>query len=266
MGREGRNIVYVTVGSIPTDHILNNDMKYTEFDWSELNRDFLFGIWYDLERKLLGKELTGQRIFEIASTQIHKHIPIRLRKIKNKSIGKNNIAIGGEYSIERDEQQQKAITIDFYFKEFDQPIKLKRSSFLQCGIIFADTILHEIIHMRQFRRRGFNYKPSYKSRDPNIAKRRKQAYLGCLDEIDAYAFNIACELMDYFNHNEKQASAYLNQPPNFNGKKNCFQMYLKAFDYNNDHVIIKRLKKKIIDYFPKAKQGRPFSNSDWIFY
>ena len=240
-------------------------MKYTEFNWAELNRDFLFGIWYDLEHKLVGQVLTGRWIFEIVSTQIHKYLPIRLRKIKNKSIGKNNIAIGGAYSIERDEQHQKSITIDFYFKEFDQPIKLKRSSFLECGIIFADTILHEIIHMRQFRRRGFNYKPFYKSKEPNIAKRQQQAYLGCLDEVDAYAFNIACELMDWFNHNCDQAIVYLNQLPEQN-KKNCYQTYLKTFDYDHNHAIIKKLKKKIVAYFPKAKQGRPFTNSDWIYY
>jgi len=241
-------------------------MKYIEFDWAELNRDFLFGMWYDLENKIMGQELTGQQLFQIITSQIHKYLPIRARKIRNKSMGRHNIAIGGSYCFESDEQRKKSITIDFYFKNFDEPLKIKRSTFLRCGILFADTVLHEIIHMRQFRRRAFNSKPAFKSKEPNLAKRRQQAYLGCLDEVDAYAFNISCELMDYFNWNEQEAVAYLNNTPKTKGKENSYQNYLKAFDYDHDHVIIKKLKKKIVKYFPRAKQGRPFSNSDWIFY
>jgi len=257
---------FVTVGSIPTDHKLNIDMKYTEFNWAELNRDFLFGIFYDLETNLVGVDLTGRRMFAIISKQIHRYLPLRTRKIVNKSLGKNHLAIGGHYCFDRDEHREKSITIDFYFRSFDQPIKLKRSSFLECGIIFADTVLHEIIHMRQHRRRNFNSRPYYKSRENTIDKKRQQGYLGCLDEIDAYAFNISCELMDYFNLDEDKSIRYLNKPKKTISKENSYQMYLKAFDYDHDHAIIKKLKKKIVAYFPKAKQGRPFTNSDWIYY
>jgi len=41
-------------------------------------------------------------------------------------------------------------------------------------------------------------------------------------------------------------------------------MYLKAFDYNHDHKIIKRLKKRVIRYLPNAELGRPYRTADWI--
>jgi hypothetical protein len=41
-------------------------------------------------------------------------------------------------------------------------------------------------------------------------------------------------------------------------------MYLEAFDQNHQHPIIRRLKQKVIRYFPNAIDGKPYRNKDWI--
>jgi hypothetical protein len=41
-------------------------------------------------------------------------------------------------------------------------------------------------------------------------------------------------------------------------------MYLKAFNHDHNHVIIKRVKKKVIRYIPYAKLGKPYRKKDWI--
>jgi hypothetical protein len=129
----------------------------------------------------------------------------------------------------------------------------------------ADTILHEIMHMRQYRRRKFKILPDYASTAEKTEQRAEQEYLGCSDEVDAYSFNIACELMDKFKYDPVQVIQYLNEDQKgLRRRHNSWRMYLKAFDHNHDHTIIKRLKKKIIKYLPRAINGKPYRNKDWI--
>jgi hypothetical protein len=129
----------------------------------------------------------------------------------------------------------------------------------------ADTLLHEIIHMRQFRRRNFKQLPDYASNAEKSELREEQEYLGCSDEIDAYGFNIACELMNKFGKNNVQVVNYLNE--NQKSKKrrpNSWRMYLKAFEHDHNHPIIQRVKKKVVRYLPAAEVGKPYRNKDWI--
>jgi DNA-binding NtrC family response regulator len=129
----------------------------------------------------------------------------------------------------------------------------------------ADTVLHEIMHMRQYRRRKFKDLPDYASTAARAEKRQEQEYLGNSDEIDAYSFNIACELLDKFHGNTKKAVNYLNEhQKGLRRRHNCWRMYLKAFDYEHNHPIIQRVKKKVIRYMPHALNGKPYRNKDWI--
>jgi hypothetical protein len=121
------------------------------------------------------------------------------------------------------------------------------------------------MHMRQYRRRKFKDLPDYASTAAREEKRQEQEYLGNSDEVDAYSFNIACELMDKFNGNSKLAFEYLNEKQKGkNRKHNCWRMYLKAFDHDHNHPIIQRVKKKVIRYMPHALNGKPYRNKDWI--
>jgi hypothetical protein len=73
--------------------------------------------------------------------------------------------------------------------------------------------------------------------------------------------------MDKFNFDEQKVISYINE--NQKGKKrvhNSYRMYLKAFGHNHNHPIIKQVKKKVVYYLPKAVLGKPFNNSNWIFY
>jgi hypothetical protein len=41
-------------------------------------------------------------------------------------------------------------------------------------------------------------------------------------------------------------------------------MYLKAFEHDHNHIILRRVKKKIVRYLGAAKMGKPYRNKDWI--
>jgi hypothetical protein len=132
-------------------------------------------------------------------------------------------------------------------------------------ILFADTILHELMHMRQYRSRKFKQLPDYASTAEKDEQNQEQSYLGNPDEIDAYGFNIACELLDKFRGDEQQVIEYLSEDQKgLRRRYNCWRMYLKAFNHDHNHVIIKRVKKKVIRYIPNAKLGKPYRKKDWI--
>jgi hypothetical protein len=119
--------------------------------------------------------------------------------------------------------------------------------------------------MRQFRRRDFKQLPDYASTAEKREKRDEQKYLGNSDEIDAYAFNAACELVSKFPDDHNSIVKYLNiKQSRTRGKINTWQMYLKAFEFDHDHCIIQRFKKKIIRYLPYADLGKPYRDRYWI--
>ena len=153
------------------------------------------------------------------------------------------------------------------YNPIDEVLKINKSRFWRICMGFADTMLHEIIHMRQYRRREFKQLPDYASNASRDSQREEQSYLGCSDEIDAYGFNIACELLDKNNTNLKAVIKHLNiDQKGLRKKYDSWRMYLKAFNHDHNHIIIKRLKKKIIRYLPAAVIGKPYRNKDWICY
>jgi hypothetical protein len=42
-------------------------------------------------------------------------------------------------------------------------------------------------------------------------------------------------------------------------------MYLDTFDHDHDHKVIRKLKKKVVNYIPNAIElGKPYKTSDWL--
>lgn len=175
------------------------------------------------------------------------------------------VFVGGTYFSDYDEDGKKCIHINFYYNpEMDEFVISERRFKSICTTI-ADTVLHEVIHMRQYRRRDFKSLPNYASAASSGKIRAEQEYLGCSDEIDAYGFNIACELLDKYKGNHRAIIQHLDI--DLKGNKSfggSWKMYLKAFGHDHNHEIIKRVKKKVIRYLPRAEVGKPFKSRDWI--
>jgi hypothetical protein len=119
--------------------------------------------------------------------------------------------------------------------------------------------------MQQYRSRKFKISSDYSSNALVDYVRREQEYLGCTDEMDAYSFNIACELIDYFGNDREQISKFLNDK--ILSKKKIspsWSKYFRAFEKNHNHPIIKRMKNKILKYIPRATSGKPYIRNQWI--
>jgi hypothetical protein len=235
------------------------------FDWSVLTRNSIITLMHTLSPEIVRQPLTIEQFHKKVTRLLKKYTPVRVRKSFSTKVDQGHVFVGGCYYSGYDEDYEKCIEVLFQYRTDEKIINLTAKRFASMCTTIADTLLHEIIHMRQFRRRNFKYLPDYASNAEKNEIREEQEYLGCSDEIDAYGFNIACELMDKFGKNRKQVINYLNE--NQKGKKrrhNSWRMYLKAFEHDHNHPILQRVKKKVVRYLPAAEAGKPYRNKDWI--
>jgi hypothetical protein len=237
-----------------------------KFDWSLLDRDSLARVVLALAPEIVDTRLTIDQFHNKIVNRLRKTLPIKFKKTFNCKVETNVVWVGGCYYSDKDQDKQKCIELVLEYSIFDDYIKIGRKRFKSTCYSIADTLLHEIIHMRQFRRRKFKVLPDYESTASKTSVRLEQEYLGCSDEIDAYAFNIACELMDKFGANKKAIVDYLNEnQQGIRRRHNSWRMYLKAFQHDHNHPIVKKLKSKVMRYLPQAQIGKPYRNKDWIY-
>lgn len=207
--------------------------------------------------------MSTEKFHRILGNHIKKRVPIKLKKWADNKVDNNCVWVGGAYYSDLDKEKQKPIELVIVYK--NNTIKITPKNFHRTCHTVTNTIMHEIIHMRQYRRRKFKVLPAYNSTAQKSEQREEQIYLGCSDEIDAYGYNIACELLWKFKNDTDKVIDYLNEDQL--GKKrnhNSWRMYLKAFNHDHDHPIIKRVKQKVIRYLPNAMYGKPYRNRDWI--
>jgi hypothetical protein len=238
----------------------------SSYDWSMLDRELLTEITALSAYNIVNQQLTPVEL----SSRIRSHlrffkVPVNIVSIYHKNTNKNSVWVGGLYYSGKDELGQKSITVRLQYNPTEQYVKLNKQKFRRMCLAIADTILHEMIHMRQYRRRCFKSIPGYESVAESSKQNAEQIYLGHNDEIDAYSFNIACMLGNKFKNNVNQIVDYLNKDLSDNRlEKNSYRTYLKTFDHNHNHIVIKKLKKKIMYYLPYAKLGKPYKTSDWL--
>lgn len=240
--------------------------RRTVFNWSLLTRKKLYRILYGAGKSFVGKETLVKDIHSVLSTHIKNQLPIRVKSQKSFDTEPGFAFIGGAYYSEYDQCNQLQIEITFSYHPFDESLKITRYRWQRMCTLFADTVLHEIIHMRQFRARDFKRLPGYESTAYLAKQRKDQEYYGDSDEIGAFSFNIACELYSIFGDNVKAISNYLTNPSIKNLKKTCYYNYLKAFDFDYNHKIVKKVRKKVWFYLPYAKLGKPFLTNNYLTY
>lgn len=236
----------------------------TFFDWSSLDRKSIIEHVMLTKPVLVGDKMSVDRVHSTLSHNLKSLAPFKIKRIYNYKVDPGHVYIGGSYYSYLDQEYDKCLEISLCYFDSETVITISNRKLKQIAVLIADTILHEIMHMRQYRRRKFISLPDYTSRAERSDLRREQAYLGSTDELDAYAFNIACELHTKFSGDTKIIARYLDKPIKNHKYKHTWRMYLKAFEFDHSHPIIRRLKKKIIHYLPAAKIGKPYKSKDWI--
>ena len=239
--------------------------RASSYDWSMWDRESISAVVAEAKDRLVYQNLTVEDFHKHITNHIKKYMPIRSRKSRESQVETGRVYIGGVYHTALDFEKQKSIELCFAYNPKDRRLEMPTRHFNRVCVRIADVLLHEIIHMRQARKRKFKELPGYSSQAESTKQRVEQEYLGDNDEIDAYAFNMACELADKFDGNMRSIVNYLNEEQQ--GKRRYYdtwRTYLKAFDWDQNHRIIKRIKKRTIYYLSRSQISKPFQSKDWI--
>ena len=235
------------------------------FDWSNLERNSIIDMLMELSPKLVNTTMSPTVFHNIMARYVKKLWPVVVVQEWDPKVKSHTAFIGGVYYSDRDEDFKKCIELTFVYNPQVKKVKVGIRKFRTMCSVIADTLLHEIMHMRQYRRRDFKQLPEYASSASSSKVREEQIYLGCSDEIDDYGFNIACELLEKFKGDWNKSINFLGEDlKNTRVRGGCWKMYLKAFKHDHNHEIIRKLKKKVIRYLPRAEEGKPFKSRDWI--
>ena len=108
----------------------------------------------------------------------------------------------------------------------------------------ADSLIHEIIHMKQSRARGFLEVDdmAYTQVEDEILE--AQLYLGASDEIDAYGYNIACELLDKCDLQTSLKKLENISTIKMEDSINLWA-YIHTFAKDTSHPVIRKLMKRV---------------------
>ena len=213
------------------------------FNWSQLNRNNLYSMLYQAGDNIVGKKLTIKTLHSRLSSHIKSCLPVSIKKWQYDAKQDRGFPyIGGSYDSVLDKKgKKKFIEVVLSYHPHDQETRITRYRWTRLCSLFADTILHEMIHMRQYRSRNFKDIPGYESTAYYHKQRMDQEYYGHRDEMGAFSFNIACEMIDRFGYNPWVISNYMD---NINGrtKKGTFTKFLATFDWNHDHIKVRQMK------------------------
>lgn len=235
-------------------------------NWSVLDRESLYSYFYSLHQRVVGKRLTPDQIHRLISKHIKLLLPVKIKKHIDAKILEKHIYMGGVYHSGPDSKGKPAIEVNFSYHPFDEYLKLTDYRWKRMSLRFADVMLHEIVHMRQFRARNFKNIPGYQSVAESAKYRKNQEYYGDRDEMGAFAFNIACEMLDRFGYDPTTIKHYMDTNGAKRHKNSWWYSYLHYFEFDHDHKIILRMKQKIMRQLENAYIGKPFKTTDWLTY
>ena len=237
--------------------------RSSTFKWAGLDKSTIKSMLKPCRKFVVDQKLTVNEVQKIFSQHLKAHLPIKVTSDRDFNTEPGLIYLGGFYHTDKDKYGQQCIELLFSYHPFDSHITISSKRFAAMSNTIADILLHEIIHMRQARSRGFKTIPGFSSYAESNKQRKEQNYLGDPDEIDAYGFNIACDLYERLG-SHRAVAEHLNTHLDNRRKKDSWFKYLKTFDHNHRHPVIQKLKKRIMYYVPYAELGKPYKTTDWL--
>ena len=242
-------------------------MTRRAFNWSELDRNMLYSMLYELKSKIVDKRLPIAEIISVVSKHVKSHLPIKVTSSRFKPVKSGEVWIGGAYHSYLDNLGNKRfIEVELVFPTAADTMKTSLYRWERICRLFADTVLHEIIHTRQYRARNFKDIPGYESTAYYAKDRREQEYYGHRDEMGAHSFNLAQELIDKFGFETSDIKEYLDSPVPKRVRPNSWGRFMKAFEYDHSHPKVVQMKRKIMTQLENAYSGKPFKTTNHLTY
>jgi hypothetical protein len=242
-------------------------MARQAFNWSALDRNMLYSMLYELKSEIVDKRLTISEITKHMSKHIKAHLPVRVVSSRYKPVKNGELWVGGAYYSDLDRTGKKRfIEIELAFPTNTNTMKTSSYRWDRICVLFADTMLHEIIHTRQYRARNFKDIPGYESTAYYAKDRKEQEYYGDRDEMGAHSFNLAQDMIDKFGFDTRAIKEYLDSPVPKRIRPNGWGRFMKSFEYNHAHPKVCQMKRKIMTQLENAHNGKPFKTSNHLTY
>jgi hypothetical protein len=192
---------------------------------------------YDVYDRNAGKVVDSKFILR----QVRKQIPFTECKIigvSTLSIATNSLQVSGQYDPDADEYGECPILVEINFPKRKDSFSFSEDDFSRLHwsefcMDFMSILGHEFMHLNQFRRRNFRWTKAYKSSLTCPKKKEIQEYFGDADEIDAYAFSAAANLIIDAIYFKKKTVVVEHT--------RLYKTYSKIFD-KHDPVILKFVK------------------------
>jgi hypothetical protein len=196
-------------------------------------RDDIVGHFHDSEELV-----NGMAVF------VGERFKVDISHAESPEVEQNDIDFNAFYDSGLDENGDVPIEIYFITNPSNDFIILDSEGFDVVIRRLADSIIHELIHMKQSRSRDFLEVDDMAYTCVEDELLEAQLYLGSTDEIYAYAFNIAHELLDKADLQTCLKKLESPSKIKIEDSINLF-CYVNTFAKDVSHPVIKRLIKRV---------------------
>lgn len=205
------------------------------------SREQVFQVCTPLSKIIIDQVYTEKEFVKVLGNFIATKFSVNVAHSSAPGVDPGDINLAAYYDFIEDEFCKTAIELVLITNNGDKFIILdqeKYERFIKC---LADSLAHELVHMRQARARDF-ISPGYDNvSEDGDEHEHEMNYLSNPDEIDAYAHNIAVELKDNRDPFQK-----LNNPTSISIEESLnLWVYVNTFGQDINNPVMKRLLKKI---------------------
>jgi len=222
----------------------------------KLDRTFKVPTRYDLlpimkeaAPTILNAILTVDEMIERIALHVGNNFNIDVYRSVNPVVPPNEVEINAFYDQSKDQNSEIPIQIVLVTYPLDTMILWDAEMFDKVCKDIVDGIIHEVVHMKQSRARHFIDVITPYVEDATEAEEAKIC-LADLDEIDAYSYRIAGELLDAEN-----VMQMFEQPSKITPATSPhLWAYLHTFEGDVQNPIMRRLLKKVYKNYQNLKK------------
>lgn len=214
------------------------------FEWRNLTRESIIEHLKLLKKQIVNNSVTFDQLYIIISKHLKIVYPLLTVKQVKVSACPDTISIGGCYYPTSDQNGKKCIQLIFQKNPINDTFVLTGKMFKCVMYLIADTIMHEIIHMYQYRKRKFLPLSHCKMYAVSNLIGKQQQYYGQHDEMYAHAFNVLYEVLD---KTRKELSEFNILNSKILNKSSTYRTYVETF--GTAHTILTILKSKVLEHY-----------------
>lgn len=202
-------------------------------------------ILEDIKPNIVNQFFSVDEIVQDLGVFIGQRFNIDVKHAEAAQVDQNDIELNGYYDGGLDEVGDTAIEVYLITNPMQDVMIIDDEQFNIIARKIADTLSHEVIHMSQFRARDFLEVERIEYTElEDDDEEDERGYLSSPDEINAYAYNIANELLE--KNDLPAIMKKLNRLKDISIEDSLnLWAYVNAFEKNTDHPVLRRLIKKV---------------------